>query len=227
MVGTPQSPSACNVTASIICATHSSYLGYPPSLSSNLVLPNGPTQLYPLATRGGAEPQAVARATPAPHVGTASRKVEVNNGRTSESLRSKAAQLRRKIRRRRAIHPKRPQPSSSTARSARRRQEDVLKNLSMMQIPTPPVLGLTPRCRKLQAAILQGSQYQRDQLQTPRLPQELQDRGLKQHLSSIPEPNARPGPYRPRYRYPRRSGAARAYESAVPPTTFRSKDASG
>ena len=109
--------------------------------------------------------------------------LEVNDGRTSESLRSKAAQLRKKITRRRAIHPKRPQPSFSTARSARRRQEDIVNNLSMMQIPTPPVLGLTPRCRKLQAAILQGSQYQCDQLQTPRLPQEPQDRGVQQHLS--------------------------------------------
>ncbi|KAB8212748.1 hypothetical protein BDV33DRAFT_210917 [Aspergillus novoparasiticus] len=63
-----------------------------------------------------------------------------------------------------------------------------------MQIPTPPVLGLTPRCRKLQAAILQGSQYQCNQLQTPRLHQEPQDRGVQQHLSAAaPYRNQMPG----------------------------------
>ena len=180
-VGNRPSSSACNVTASIICAINilpilvihrrycqswfslmvqRNYIPWPPAEERNL-----PPWLE--RHRHLTWEQRAAKYCS-----------EVNNGRTSESLRSKAAQLRKQIRRRRAVHRKRPQPSSSTARSARRRQGDMVNNLSMMQIPVPPVWGLTPRRLNPQAAFF-ISEHECNQLQTTPSPHGRQNSGVQ------------------------------------------------
>ncbi|KAF7589428.1 hypothetical protein BBP40_004298 [Aspergillus hancockii] len=77
---------------------------------------------------------------------------EVNDGRTFESLRSKRAQLRKGIKRLRAIHPERLGPSRR-ARKARRQQQRESNSDSMIRIPVPPLLELKSRSPEAQAVL--------------------------------------------------------------------------
>ncbi|KAF7591014.1 hypothetical protein BBP40_002156 [Aspergillus hancockii] len=99
---------------------------------------------------------------------------EVNDGRTFESLRSKRAQLRKGIKRLRAIHPERLGPSRPTAQKARRQQRRESNSDSTIRIPVPPLLELKSRSPEAQAVLaLMELQNPLDQIRSPFTPQTL------------------------------------------------------